>query len=397
MNLKTQNAKNIISKDNILSDEAAKTIVNNCDFESFKTLCDNSDCLFEHIIDKIIKKLVCATNSNNIETTFEFSKCYNLQIGEYILKSWLKFANEDITDRILLLFETGTVEQKIYAAKYFETINDTLALELLYKNAFNDNEDLSAACANTLAAFADEQMRQKALTILQSDDEFKKLIATKFLINFGNKEDISVITDQINISPFGANIAAELLYKYSYETLKDNLTTEKTIQIFDEVINAYPEDIPLETVLDFNLAAFMEDAKKIENNSYCSRLLADAKNIFKIINSDNIYTYDLKGEYLDAVRKIDKLFENYKIEAVKIIPELSQSQKRITKALNTIINIKSKDATEEIKKLYTKTTDPLILCECARAAKSLNISIDKNTGISKIADENAMELFKSYF
>ena len=121
MNLTTQNAKNLISKDNEASKKAAQDIVNNIDIKSFQTLCENSQYMFDFVIDKVVKNLILATNTNNLKATFEFSKFYDTQIGEYVNQAWQRFANEELTDKILEFFETGSEEQKIYAAKYFRT------------------------------------------------------------------------------------------------------------------------------------------------------------------------------------------------------------------------------------------------------------------------------------
>ncbi len=396
MNLTTQNAKNLISKDDKLSKTAAQIILDKCDIASFQTLCENAGYMFDFILEKVIKNLLIATNENNLNSTFKFAKFYNPQTEEYILKSWLKFANEDLTDEILELLETGTDEQKIYAAKYFEKINDPLCLDCLKKYALSDNEDLAAACAKTLGVFNEQESRNKALELLNNNDDFKKFSAINFLINYDKTDDLKIIINEIENSPLGASIAQSLLYKYDFTKLSNYLSKEDILKVLDEIISAYPEDIGLETVLDFNLIEAIEKFAK-EQNSFAQRIIADAKNVFNLVCSENIYTYDLNRDYLKAVKELDCALKNYNLDTDLIANELFETQKRAQRAINTIINLNSKNAENKIVELYKTTQDPLLLCECARAAKSLGFNIDVETGINKIKDSNAQELFKSYF
>ena len=396
MNLTTQNAKNLISKDNELSKKAAFEILNTCDTESFKTICDNSEQMFDFVIDKVVKNLTHATNEGNIKSTFEFAKTYNPTIGQFINNVWLKFANEDLTDEILEILENGTNEQKIYAAKYFEKINDPLALELLSKYAFCDNTDLSTACATALGAFNDSASHDVAISMLNEDDDFKKFSAMAFLINYAKKDDISTILKELENSPFAANIAAEILYKYNLEELKNTLNKDEILKLYNEIISSYPEDIGLETIFDFNLLNFTKEYFT-DKNSLANRVIADLKNVISLINADNIYTYDLNKNCINNIKKIDEVLEKYKPDANIISDELFQTQKRAQRAINTLIALGDTSCCEKIEKLYTTTNDPLLLCECARAAKNLGFKLEKETGLDKISDKNALELFKSYF
>ena len=140
MDLGNKVLNDLISKDNIASTAAARSIIDSADTISFGKLCEKSEFLFDFIKEKINEKLINAVNSENFENIFKFIKIYNLDFEDFIIKAWLKFANEDLTDRILELFENGTNEEKAYAAGYFCHINDTLALDFLKENAFSDFE-----------------------------------------------------------------------------------------------------------------------------------------------------------------------------------------------------------------------------------------------------------------
>ena len=89
MNFKTKNAKNLVSKDSALSKQAAFDNINTCDIETFETLCENSEHIFDCIIEKIITNLLDATNRDKIKNTYEFAKFYDSRIGGYIKSCWL--------------------------------------------------------------------------------------------------------------------------------------------------------------------------------------------------------------------------------------------------------------------------------------------------------------------
>lgn len=396
MNLETQNAKNLISKDFKLSNQAANDIVNSADIKTFETLCKNSEYIFDFVADKAIKNLINATNKNNLSATLEFAKFYDPKFSQYIETVWQKYADEDLTDEILNIFDSGTTEQKIYAAKYFEKINDPLALEYLNKYAFDEDELLSSACACTLRAFGDKTSRNKALEMLNTSDDFQKFSAIKLLINYGLKEDVAAIINELKTSPFSSNIAQEIMYKYSFSQLENLLAPEDIIALYDEIISSYPEDITLDTIQDFSVYEFIE--KNINNkNSYIQRILTDTKLLVELVVSDNIYTYDLNKNALSELKNIESLLKNHKSEGALISNELKNEKKRALRALNTLINLNSKENFKEIEELYTKSCDSEILCECARVAKCLDSKLNPAIGLEKITDANAKELFKSYF
>ena len=147
---------------------------------------------------------------------------------------------------------------------------------------------------------------------------------------------------------------------------------------------------------DFNLAEF---AKNFANkkSSFVVRVLTDIKNIIELVSKESIYTYDLDKEHLCSIKALNVQLKDLLIDTDLIANELNKSQKRVQRAISTIINLKDKKFNEKITELYSLCENSLIICECARAAKNLNINIDKNIGLNKISDKNALELFKSYF
>ena len=396
MNLNTKNAKNIISKDVNVSKKAAADIVDGCDFDSYKTLCENSCEIFDFLIDKIIKNLASSTNKTNLKSTFEFAKLYNPVFEDYILSSWFKFADDDLTDSVLDMLENGNINKKIYAAKYFTKVKDPLALDSLNKFAFSENVELSCACACALSSFGDTKARNISLEALSSGDDFKKYYAMKFLVAYSNVNDLKIIIDNLNSCLFASEIAQDILYKYNYENLCKLFGADSAICVYDEIISAYPEDVSLETVYDFDILGFVKILKR-SADSYLQRILADIKHVFEIINENSVYTYDLKGDYLKYVKSVSDELIGVSISPDVVAKELFEDTKRSLRAINTLINLNSSNVSDEIIKLYNASDNPIVLCECARAAKKFNFSIDYKKGCSLITDVNALELFKSYF
>lgn len=395
MNFKTQNAKNIISKDRELSKNAAAQIVNNIDIATFETLCENSEHIFDFIKEKITRTLFEAVDKNNLKNTFAFTKIYDEELSAFIIKSWLKFANEDLSDEICELLENGTKEQKIYALEYFKNINDSIALDLINTCALDEYLSPYAACA--LSAFGDNTVREKILNNLAyENDEFKKYSDIKFLINYGNKNDISVAINAVNNSPFGANVACDILYKFGAQDFSYN----DKLKICDQIINSYPEDIELETIYELNILEFTNLFLQNKDDSYTHRILADLKEILELICSNNIYTYDLSKDCKSEINKINSLLKNFTPDCELITQEIKQENSRALRALETLCRM---DCTvyvkEQIIALCSSSDNGAILCQCAKAAKAHGFcnNINQDEILQKISDTNAKALFESYF
>ena len=111
--------KNITSKDINISKNTIKNMIKSANIADFGLLCEKADFIFPFLKDRITSDFVKLVEEQDLKTIFEFSKIYCPDFEDLIVKSWIKFASEDLTDEILALFEEGTVEQKAYCAKYF--------------------------------------------------------------------------------------------------------------------------------------------------------------------------------------------------------------------------------------------------------------------------------------
>ena len=314
MDLGNKVLNDLISKDNTISNAAAKSIVDKADIVSFEKLCEKSEFLFDFIKEKINEKLINAVNNENFENIFKFTKIYNLDFEDFIIKAWLKFADEDLTDKILELFENGTNEEKAYAAAYFYHINDPLALDFLKENAFSDFEPLAQNAARALFKFNDVEIFNKAVSIIKSEeDDFEKYKYVNFLVSFGDKKAFDILYSYIKTSYTKGFIASSILYLKSFdEMIKDNKEF-MAAEIFDAILSSYPEEISLDTVFDFEIFNFVKYLiEKINSNvainiSYIKRLILKAKYKFNLISQDEIYTFDLTKD----VKKEISLISNF--------------------------------------------------------------------------------------
>lgn len=302
--------KNITSKDNQLSMETTETLVKSNNLDLFQELCEKADYIFPFLKEKIIKNFVKLVNKEDLKNVFNFTKIYCEDFEDLIVNSWTKFANEDLTDEILELFETGTQEQKTYCAKYFSKIQDPLALELLISNSKSEFLSLKINCAKTLSAFKETTVLEEMKNIvLNSTDDFEKLEAFEFINAYQGNEQIKFIIQNCFDTPFFATIISNLLDFNNLETLKAVLNEEEIIRIFEAVIQEYPEDISLNTIQYYQIYDFIELIYNFKN-PYGNNVLLLARNKFNEFSENDIYSFDLDKNLKDELKEISKFLNS---------------------------------------------------------------------------------------
>ncbi len=178
--------KNLIGKDEKKAAEAAEYLVNNSDVKLFGMLVDKSDFLFDFVRNNVYKRIENVITKDNFKNLINFFDIYSVYYDDFFANIIAMHANESVTDEIFELLEKGTTAQKTYAAKYFSVIPDTVALEPLSNYAFCDDEYLSYNSAEALGQMQDDISFDIALNNLESDDDFERLKAVKFLAAYGN-------------------------------------------------------------------------------------------------------------------------------------------------------------------------------------------------------------------
>ena len=227
-------------------------VINKPDVELFKELVDSEDFLFDFVKQNVTKRLSKNCNEKNYQNLIDFLKYYSPSYEEFIVSTLANFADEDLTDKMLDLFENGTEDEKAYCAKFFSYIQDPLALDFLRANAFSENNYLSSNCASTLALLKDEEIYNIAQEKLNSNDEFEKLDGVKFLVSYGNKKATNEIIQAMKTSAMPENIAGEIPYLTDlFEIINTN--NENGLLVLNQIINGLGEILGLGQVFDFQL------------------------------------------------------------------------------------------------------------------------------------------------
>ena len=309
--------KNITSKDIALSKSTIKDMIKTANIADFRMLCENAEYIFSFLKERITRDFVKIINKENLNVIFEFSKIYCYDFEDLIVNSWIKFANEDLTDEILDLFENGTNKQKTYCAKYFSKIQDPLAIEYLNKFAKSDFEALRTNCAIALGAFCDVEVLNEMKNIaLNSNDEFEKLRAFNFIVAYGKDEQIKFVLENAFNSPFATNIISNIMDYCDINHLKNILNKETLNKILQLIIEEYPEDIPLDTCYYWNLIDYIKLIYSF-NNQFSRNILLMAKIKFEEFNKNDIYTFDFDRNIKEEIKNISLYLNSLDIEIDK--------------------------------------------------------------------------------
>ncbi len=306
--------KNLTSKDIELSKNTINQIINSKDNSLFKLLCDNSEYIFPFLKNRICTDFVKLIKKENLDNIFEFSKIYCCDFEDIIVNSWLKFADMDLTDRILELFDNGTKEQKAYCAKYFSNVLDTVSLDELKKYAKSEFLPLKTNCAFALSKFKDGTILDEMKEIVSnSKDDFEILGAFEFIIAYQDINEIKFVLEHAFKNPFCPNIISNLLDLYDFESLKNILSDNQIERIFDVTIDSYPETYDLNTVKYWQIQEYIKFLYN-KKTSYSKNLLLLAKNKFAEFNGNDIYCFDLDKASKEEIKNINELLNSFELD-----------------------------------------------------------------------------------
>lgn len=245
---------------------AASSIIENSDVEAFSALVEQSDFLFDFIKQNVSKRLSKACNERNFKNLLPFLKVYSHDYEDFIVSVLAKFADEDLTDTMLELLEKGTDEEKAYAAKYFSHINDTLAIDLLRTYAYSEFDPLALNCAKALSAMKDEDSYNLALEKLKIGDEFEKFSAIRFLVEYNDLKAIDAIFGAMKTSSMPENIASEISYLQSFLVFLDTDFKYDTILAVNHILNGLGEIVSLSQIFDFQLFEVLEKLIELQKD-----------------------------------------------------------------------------------------------------------------------------------
>lgn len=357
-------------------------VINIPDVELFKELIDNEDFLFDFIKQNVANRLAKVCNSSNYLNLLQFLKYYSPSYEDVIISNLVKFSDEDLTDKMLAIFEDGTDDEKTYCAKYFSIVQDSLALDFLKENAYSENSSLSANCATALALFGDTESKNEALLKLKSDDEFEKLDGVRFLVSYGDKSVIPAIVDVMKTSSFAENIAGDLLYLTDLFSLYKTNKTD-ALFVFNSVINGLGEILGLAQIFDFRLYEFIEMLLKEQADSEIAVVLANAKDKFNTLTENDEYLFDETKDVKQEVMDIKQLLSSFKVNQSLINAELKSESLFVFTALEFANNESA------IRELLISANQTVVLkaLEMLKQMNSLTKE-DKNLALSSVTSED---------
>ena len=397
----------LTAKNENQAQKAAGLIVDEANTDAFSILVGKSEYLFDFVKANVNRRLKNAVNRGNYRGLIHFMSSYCSDFEDFVAGSLAKFADEDLTDEILELLESGSYAQKTYAAKYFSLIPDTVASEMLMDYAFDENESLAFNAAEALGAMDCGLAYNMALEMLKSDDDFVVLKAVKFLVAFGDKKAVPFILTAMKNSSMAENIAGEIPYLDSISALlRQKETRADVLFCMSKILTGLGEILPLNQIFSFEMYEVLENlvrANKSEKNGLISVVLLKALLKFETICENDEYTYDEDKNTKAELRQIlsllqDESEEFWDEQKELILEELSEEKERAISAAHLISELKIDYAAGDLKKL-SESDDEILICESVLALKSINAldCVDKAEILSKIKDENKRAIVENCF
>lgn len=398
----------ITAKDENKAVIAAKYLIDNSDIELFKLLAAKIDYLFDFVKDNVSRRIESVITNDNYKNVLKFFSCYSPEFDDLFASILSRHANESLTDEILELLENGDNAQKTYAAKYFYYIPDTIAIEMLSKYIFSDWESLSFNCAQALGKMNDEESYQKALKMLESDDDFDRLKAVKFFVAYSKNPPLKQIFEAMKTSSMPENIAGQIPYLTS---LVENLNTDcqKDVLItVDNILSGLGEILPLSQVFQFELyeiLSLLVEKNRSENHyhSKIAQILLKALSKIKMIYTNDEYIFDEDKNTKQELNEILNLLEKqngefWNQQKKSVVNELAHCNHRILASLDVIKEYKLLETASEVQKLLNNNNE-IIVCEAVSTLKELDAlsQINKEEILSKLSDENIKAIVENYW
>lgn len=391
--------KNLTGKDEQKAQEAACFMVDNINIDLFKALVDKTDFLFDFVRNNVAKRITKAVNKDNCLNIIKFFDVYSSYYDDLFASILAKHANEDLTDEIFELLEKGTNSQKAYSAKYFSYIPDTVAIELLSKYAFSDDEALNYNAAEALGQMNDDISFGIALSNLNSDDDFEQLKAVKFFVAYGRDYPFKEIFEALKKSKMPENIAGQIPYMISVCELLNSNQIENALLVLDNIFSGLGEILPLSDIFQFELFEAVEFLmkKNSQENDFSGKIaeiLLKALAKFKLFTENPEYIFDEDKDTKYEISSIYKLMQSFggdfwRKQKHFILAELESSDDRVIEALSIVVEFNLTEAADSIKKLLERESE-IVVCEALSTLKQIGCldGIDINAVSSKIKNDN---------
>lgn len=380
----SDNLKKLTGKNPKDFEPVAYSVINTPDVELFAKLVEQDDYLFDFVKQNVATRLAKVCNESNYMNLIPLLKYYSPSYEDFIVSKLAEFADEDLTDTLLDLFENGSDDEKTYCAKFFSYIQDPLAIDYLKANAYSENPALSSNCASTLAQLGETSVYEEALGKLNSADDFEKLDAVKFLVSYGNKDAVSKILSAMKSSSMAENMAGELLYLAElFELLKTSETDG--LFVLNLVINGLGEILGLAQVFDFRLYEVLESLMNSNITSSKAVVLLNALDKFETLTENDEYLFDeakdVKQEVLDIKNLLKGLDKKFLLS--KIDNELNSDSLFVYTALDLTENV------QMVRDLLSADNQTIILKALETLKRLNNLSNeDKLSALKLVTNEN---------
>jgi len=359
-------------------------VINIPDIELFQELVEKDDFLFDFVKQNVAKRLAENCNESNYHNLLEFLKYYSPSYEEFIVSTLANFADEDLTDKILDIFENGTNDEKAYCAKFFSYVQDPLAIELLRENSYSEDSALSANCASTLGIMSDKISYNQALDKLKDPDDFISLDGVKFLSCYGNKNAVPAIVEAMKKSSMAENIAGELPYLCNLFDLY-KLNNKDCLYVANTIINGLGEILGLSQIFDYCLYDFLEMLLKNKLTPETAIVLLNTKDKFDTLTENDEYLFDETKDTKQEVLDIKKLLNSQDLAKLYsfIDEELRPDSLFVFSALELT------DNSDKVRSLLN-SDNPAIVVKALEVLKQFGelTSQDKETALAVVSDEN---------
>lgn len=375
--------KNVVeilcAKDENAAKIAAVEFIEQSDLNQFEKLCEKMDFLFDFVRENVYKRLDNAINQENYKSVIKFFEIYSTYFDDFFMSILVKYADDNLTNEILKILTSGSDSQKAYAAMYFKKNPNKESIKYLEENLSTDFEPLFINCAAALGKINSTEVFEKYKNDLSSENEFAQLNAVKFLVAFGNKNVLELLTDSMINSKIPENIAGEIVNLVSPTNFIKN-DFENGAILFNYLINGLGEILPLENIFYYEIFEIAEFLIKNELPFESTVLLCNLKSKFNILTENEEYIFDLDKNTKNEIFEIKNLLCNqskeFWNEQVKNLKEfINENSPYLETVLEIIKEEKIKDFTEDLYKLL-KSNNETIICEAIMALKEID-GLDK--------------------
>lgn len=398
--------KNLTGKNEHLALKAANEVLNDTNNEEFiEYFASKFEFLFDFVQNNVKARFEHVINNENYLNLLKFFKYYSYNLDDFVVSILVKYADENLTDKILEIFESehSNHQEKTYCAKYFYYIPDTIAVEALNKNAFSDFEPLMLNCAQSLKEMNDYTNLELACQKLELNDDFEILKAVKYIVAFGDKKFANNLYKALEKSSLKENIAGEIPYLID---IADEIKQGKNEALFcfNCIIDGFGEILPLCEVFSFEIKQIINylSSKSNINQSEAVVILNTMLKIDLITQNDE-YTFDENKNTKNELNEIQKIFQNFESSFLTnlkeiLISDINLDSQFLTDTLNLISEFQLIEAKNTLLKLL-KVSNDSVSCEIITCLKSLNCldELNQDEVINKIADNNIKAIVKSCF